>query len=232
MKKELQTVNGEYLMSQPLEELNFIVAGLIPQGLHILAGSVKVGKSWLVLWMCLQIAKGETVWNYETKQGTTLYLCLEDSLGRIQNRLFDITDDAPNNIHFATLAESIDNGLTEQIENFLILHTDTNLIVIDTLQKVRGVQKDSNQYANDYREIGSLKSLADKHSIAIILVHHMRKMEDDDPMNMISGTTGITGVVDSSFALVVDKQNPKKAVLHCKGRDIDYRKLEIEFEMI
>ena len=119
MKKQLQTMSGEYLMSQPLEPIKYIVDGLIPQGLHILAGSPKVGKSWLMLWLCLQVAKGATVWNYETRQGTVLYFCLEDSKSRIQNRLFDITDDAPDNILFATLAESIDSGLTEQIEDFI-----------------------------------------------------------------------------------------------------------------
>ena len=70
------------------------------------------------------------------------------------------------------------------------------LIVIDTLQKIRRMS-----YANDYRDIGVLKELADKQGVAILLVHHLLKQHDDDPMNMVSGTTGITGAVDSSFAL-------------------------------
>ena len=89
MKKEnrLLTIDGETLMSQPLTPLNFVVDTLISQGLHILAGSPKVGKSWLALWLAVTVAKGESVWGMGVKQGTTLYLCLEDSTLRIQNRL-------------------------------------------------------------------------------------------------------------------------------------------------
>lgn len=88
MKKEnrLLTIDGETLMSQPLTPLNFVVDTLLSQGLHILAGSPKVGKSWLALWLAVTVAKGESVWGMGVKQGTTLYLCLEDSTLRIQNR--------------------------------------------------------------------------------------------------------------------------------------------------
>ena len=79
-KKQVQTLNtidGETLMSTPMEPLSFVVDSLISQGLHILAGAPKVGKSWLALWLATTIAKGEPVWDLPTKQGTTLYLCLE-----------------------------------------------------------------------------------------------------------------------------------------------------------
>lgn len=88
---QLRTVDGETLMSQPLRPPDFVVSGLLPKGLHILAGSPKVGMSWPALWLAVTVAKGEPVWNMATKQGTTLYLCLEDSVLRIQNRLFEIT---------------------------------------------------------------------------------------------------------------------------------------------
>ena len=96
MNHPLITVDGRTLMDRPLEPPNFVVDTLISQGLHILAGSPKVGKSWLALWLAVTVAKGEPVWNMTTKQGTTLYLCLEDSVLRIQNRLFEITEDAPD----------------------------------------------------------------------------------------------------------------------------------------
>ena len=98
----LKTVDGAALMSQPLQPVRFVVDTLLSQGLHILAGSPKVGKSWLALWLAVTVAKGEPVWSLATRQGTTLYLCLEDSMLRIQNRLFEITEDAPDNDHFCT----------------------------------------------------------------------------------------------------------------------------------
>ena len=227
--KELQTIDADTLMSTPLPVTKFIVEGLLPEGLHILAGSPKVGKSWLALWLCFQVSKGDPVWGLPTTHGTVLYLCLEDSYTRIQSRLFQITDDAPGTLHFANLSESIGDGLEKQITSFLAEHPDMNLIVIDTLQKIRDIVPDNNSYANDYRDLSSLKRLADKHHIAILLIHHLRKMKDDDPMNMISGTTGLSGATDSNFVLKRKDRNSPHAELHCTGRDIESRVLELCF---
>ena len=231
MKKEnrLQTIDGETLMSQPLTPLNFVVDTLLSQGLHILAGSPKVGKSWLALWLAVTVAKGESVWGMGVKQGTTLYLCLEDSPLRIQNRLFEITEDAPANVHFTTNSDTLGKGLEEQLCAFLSEHPDTVLIIIDTLQMIRGAGYD-NTYANDYRDLSALKHIADTHRIAILLVHHLRKMNDDDPMNMISGTTGLSGATDSNFVLRKSQRRENTATLYCTGRDIPYRELALEFD--
>ena len=229
-QNKLITMDAGTLLTTPLPPMRFIVCELIPQGLHILAGAPKIGKSWLALQICLQIALGEMLWRFSVIRGTVLYLCLEDSFSRIQNRLFDITDDAPGNLHFATMSEVIGQGLENQIEDFLKSYPDTVLIVIDTLQRIRKVSADANPYASDYRDIGILKQLADKHRIAILLIHHLRKMNDDDPMNMISGTTGISGATDSNFVLKKDKRSGNAATLYCVGRDIEYRELQLDFD--
>ena len=229
MKKEnrLLTIDGETLMSQPLTPLNFVVDTLLSQGLHILAGSPKVGKSWLALWLAVTVAKGESIWGMGVKQGTTLYLCLEDSTLRIQNRLFEITEDAPASVHFSTNSDTLGKGLEEQLRAFLSEHPDTVLIIIDTLQMIRGAGYD-NTYANDYRDLSVLKHIADAHGIAILLIHHLRKELADDVFSRISGTTAISGAVDSSFTLVEDKRGSGKAKLSCIGRDIEYRELTLE----
>jgi len=88
---KLETLTGAALLTMPLASTRMIIEGLVPQGLHILGGAPKIGKSWLTLWLCLRIAQGEPVWNLSTEKGDTLYLCLEDSFARIQNRLLDFT---------------------------------------------------------------------------------------------------------------------------------------------
>ena len=226
MNHPLITVDGRTLMDRPLEPPNFVVDTLISQGLHILAGSPKVGKSWLALWLAVTVAKGEPVWNMTTKQGTTLYLCLEDSVLRIQSRLFVITEDAPDSVHFCTECGLIGQGLEEQVEIFLTAHPDTVLVIIDTLQMVRPIHDAT--YANDYRDLSVLKRLADKHGIAILLIHHLRKESADDVFNRISGSTAISGAVDSSFTLVEEKRGSGRARLTCIGRDIEYRELTLE----
>ncbi len=223
----LKTIDGETLMSKPLQPLNFVVDTLLSQGLHILAGSPKVGKSWLALWLAVAVAKGEPIWGMQVKQGTTLYLCLEDSQLRIQNRLFDVTEDAPANVHFCTESRILGDGLTEQLEQFLVEHPDTSLTIIDTLQMIRGTTYD-NTYANDYRDLSALKRLADAHGIAILLIHHLRKEKAADVFNRISGTTAISGAVDSSFTLVEEQRGSGRAKLSCIGRDIEYRELELQ----
>ena len=107
VQQHLQTIDADTLLSTTLPPTRFIIDRLLPQGLHILAGAPKVGKSWLALWLCLQVAQGSNVWDFPTHGGTVLYLCLEDSLTRIQSRLFQIADDAPEALHFATIAAGI-----------------------------------------------------------------------------------------------------------------------------
>ena len=225
-EKRLQTVDGETLMSQPLRPLNFVVDGLLAQGLHILAGSPKVGKSWLALWLAVTVAKGDAVWGMPTKRGTTLYLCLEDSTLRIQNQLLEITEDAPANVHFCTESLILGRDLEEQLKAFRTGHPDTVLVIINTLQMVRGVHCD-NACSNDYRDLSALKRIADGHGIALLLIHHLRKELADDVFSRIFGTAAMGGAVDSSFTLVEDKRGSGKAKLSCVGRDIEYRELEL-----
>lgn len=228
--KKLTIIDADTLMTTPLPVSQFVVEGLLPQGLHILAGAAKVGKSWLALWLCLQVAKGEPVWNLPSRKGTVLYLCLEDSLSRIQARLFQITEEAPSSLYFATMAGSIGNGLEEQIEEFLQAHPDTVLVVIDTLQKVRTPNTKASPYANDYQELSSLKRLADQACVAILAIHHIHKTQDEDPFNRISGTTGISGVTDTNFVLLKKGRGGTEATLYCVGRDIAYQELSLRFQ--
>ena len=227
--KRLQTIDADTLQSTAYEPVSFVVDDLLPQGLHLLAGAPKIGKSWLALWLCLCAAQGKPLWTFATRPCEVLYLCLEDSFQRIQSRLFDLTEDAPPTLHFAVMSQQLHNGLVEQIEQFLKEHPQTRLIVIDTLQRIRTVGNDANPYASDYRDIGVLKALADKHRIAILLVHHLRKMNDDDPMSMISGSTGLSGAADSTFVLQKSSRLANIASLHCTGRDIPDRTLKLEF---
>ena len=229
--KKLNTIDADTLQSIPYEPLSFVVEDLLPQGLHLLAGAPKIGKSWLALWLCLCTAQGKPLWSFATKPCEVLYLCLEDSFQRIQSRLFDLTEDAPPSLHFAVMAEQLHSGLVEQIEQFLKDHPATGLVVIDTLQRIRTVGNETNPYASDYRDIGVLKALADRHRIAILLIHHLRKLNDDDPMNMISGTTGLSGATDSNFVLRKNKRGENAATLYCTGRDIAYRELSLEFNV-
>ena len=217
--KKFDSKSCEEIMTTVYKPIEFMVDGLIAKGLYILAGAPKIGKSWLSLDICLSIAKGEKVLGRGTKCGTALYLCLEDSFERIQKRLYELTDEPTNRLHFVIMSDLIGNGLEEQISDFKSDHDDLKIVFIDTLQKIR--ESTENCYGSDYKEISVLKSLADKLEIAIVLVHHTRKCYDSDPFNMISGSTGLSGCVDGSMVLVETKRGSRTAKLYCVGRDIE-----------
>lgn len=225
-RKQLTVIDGETLMDARLPRISFCIDTLLPKGIAILGGAPKIGKSWMVLDIALHVAKGEPIWNLQTTRGAVLYLALEDTQARLRERIDRLTDDATNNIFFATAARTIANGLCEEIQNFIGEHPDTTLIIIDTFQIVRNNNIDTS-YANDYDELRRLKALADKNNITILLVHHLRKQGDRDPLNKLSGTTGISGSADAVFVLDVSKRNARGATLFCTGRDIETRELEL-----
>ena len=202
--QKLQTVNAETLLYEPLEKQSFVVDSLIPTGLSLFCGSQKIGKSWLMLKLCLCVSQGLPLWDMPTMEGDVLYLCLEDTFCRIQD------------------------GLIVQLEDYLKDYPDSRLIVIDTLQKVRTASKD-NAYASDYGDISLIKDFADRHSLAVIVVHHIRKQNDSDVFNKVSGTTGLTGSADATFVLEKEKRASDTAKLYVTGRDTPYQEYTLRF---
>lgn len=229
--ERIKTIDGKQLLNLEFEPIRFIVNGLIPQGFHILAGAPKTGKSWLLLLLCLKVSNGEPLWSFTTEKGTVLYLCLEDSTNRIQDRLSELTEEAPDNLHFATSVHCLTEDLSNQIELFIKEHPDTNLIVIDTLQMVRQPVANVNSYAADYKDIGLLKNISDKYGITIIAVQHLRKKFDSDPHQMISGSSGLIGAADGSYVLQKEKVGDDTAKLYIRGRDIEEQVLTIKFNL-
>ena len=162
-----KAITAEELLSTPLPPVKWIIPGLLPAGLALFAGPSKAGKSWLTLWLCLQVAQGKPVWGREIESRTVLYLSLEDTLNRLQDRLFRLvgSEDTPEKLILQTECPGIGQGLEEQITSFLYNHSNTGLVVIDILQKVRSCDKSGSMYASDYKDVSALKSLADKYGI-------------------------------------------------------------------
>lgn len=216
----LHTVSLTELFQTAYQSRPPVIEELLYAGAYILAGAPKIGKSFLVAQIAYHVSTGRKLWEYEVHQGTVLYLALEDDFQRIQSRMFRMygVDDTPD-LHFATAAEKIGNGLDEQLANFVREHPDTKLIIIDTMQKIRETGGEAYSYASDYEIIGKLKAFADRYGICLLTVHHTRKQPAGDAFEMISGTTGLLGCADGSLLMQKKKRTALEATIDVVGRD-------------
>ncbi len=184
--------------------------------------------------LCLSVASGSKFLNRNTNQCNCLYLALEDSLLRLKDRMNKVLrGKVPSpNFDFSITCESINTNLVGQLEEYITAKPNTSLIVIDTLQKIRGNSaKGDNAYGNDYKDLSILKSFADEKNICILLVHHLRKMGDTgDVFSRISGTNAIMGASDTIFILDREKRNDNQTLLSMTGRDIEENEFLLEFD--
>ena len=225
----LQTISMNELFDTQYRSKQPLIDGLLYPGTYIFAGSPKLGKSFLMAQLAYHVSVGLPLWDYKTHPGTVLYLALEDDYRRIQERLYRMFGvDGTDNLHFATFAKSLATGLFEQLKRFVKEHPETNLIIIDTLQKIREVNNDRYSYANDYEIIGQLKAFADESNLCLLIVHHTRKQQADDSFDRISGTNGLLGAADGAFIMEKVKRSGNKASIEVSGRDQPDQKLLLE----
>ncbi len=210
------------LMARTFDEPRWAVPGLVAEGLNLLVGSPKLGKSWLCLGLAVSIASGgRALGRVQVEQGSVLYAALEDTPRRLQNRLGVVlgNDPVPDGLHIMTSLPRMPDAIG-WLDGWLDAHQDTRLLVVDVLRKIRPPDTNQNAYAQDYDVMSQLKGLADRHGMAIIAVHHTRKQTDEgDVFNEVSGSTGLTGAAD---AILIAKRarNTSEAVLHVTGRDV------------
>lgn len=231
--QRLHIISAPELQVANLPPVRYMVEGMLPEGIGLLSAASKTGKSWMVLSMGLKIAAGEPFMGHQTNQCGVLYLALEDSLSRLQDRMNKILKGrpAPPLFYFTTEAPNLDQGLLATLDDHIQQHPETKLIIIDTLQKIRGpaLPREAS-YAQDYREMGMVKAHMDKKGVSVFFVHHNRKMVDEgDPFNMISGTNGIMGAADTIFVITKDKRADQEATLHITGRDVEQSDTVIQF---
>ena len=230
----LRVISAPDLQRAQLPPVKYLVDGLLPEGTSLLTAASKVGKSWMVLDLGLCIAAGESFLGRPTTKTGTLYLALEDSLNRLQNRMDKVLGGKPPPplFCFTTEAPKLDDGLLDVLEDHLKKCPDTRLLIVDTLQKVRGqALPREGPYAQDYREMETLKGFMDKRGVSVLFVHHNRKMKDDgDPFNMISGTNGLMGAADTIWTITKANRADEEATLHVTGRDVAQSDTVIRFD--
>src|SRR5215208_301245 len=218
------TMAAAELVEKELPAVKWAVPGVLPEGVTILAGKPKMGKSWLGLGLCVSVAAGgRALGKIGVERGGALYLGLEDRERRLQKRLRKILGerDVPHGLDVAWEWPQLDHGGVEALDSWLEAHPGTRLVVIDTLKKIRPRDGQSRSvYDLDYEALEPLLPLAAEYGVAMLVVHHLRKLEAGDPFDMISGSTGLTGGVDGALVLKRDR-GKQDATLAVDGRDIE-----------
>ncbi|MFM9863332.1 MAG: AAA family ATPase [Micropepsaceae bacterium] len=227
-------ISGATLQFKSFAPIKWIVPDVIVEGLTLVAGKPKLGKSWLALNLGLAVAAGGRAFSSTTcEQGDVLALTLEDNERRLQSRVRQMLGDAhwPEGITFHTDWPRLDEGGLGQIEEWVQTVAAPKLVIIDVWAKVRG-RPDGKKtlYTDDFEQLAVLQRLASKHRVGIIVMHHASKRENpDDPFDLVSGTTGLTGAADSILILRKEAAQPD-AVLYGRGRDLPVFEKALRFD--
>ena len=214
------------LLSWELPPVRWTIPEILPEGLTLLAGKPKLGKSWLALSVALSIAAGGVALGAQpVAKGDVLYLALEDNARRLQSRarrLLASMTETPSNLEFALDWPRLGEGGLAYLEEYLKAHPQLRLVVIDTWARVAppSGERRCSQYEGDYESLTPLKRLADTYHVSILAVHHLRKTGSSDVLDEIIGSTGVTGAVDGTLILKRDR-GQTDATLFVTGRDVE-----------
>jgi len=232
------------LLERQFDPVRWAVRDLVPEGVSILVGAPKLGKSWLTLQAAIAISSRSPLWAGREPEegGEVLMLALEDNDRRMKARLAKLMqgrtdyDEAGvsatsigtpvppdvSRIHYATEWPRADEGGVDELDRWLSEHPQCRLVVIDTLAKFRTANPARNKtaYQIDYEVGDSLRPIVNKHRVAIVLVHHTRKQASEDVLDTISGTQGLSGSVDALLILRRER-GAGDGALFVVGRDIE-----------
>jgi hypothetical protein len=224
------TFTARELMNIDFPPVKYIVDRLITEGLTVLASRPKLGKSWMAFFMADAIARGRFFFDAKCEDGDVLYLALEDTPRRLRARYAKLVQsgEPAERLHLRTHLPRWSAGGRDEVERWIANAPNPRLIIVDTWQKIRSPKLTNElDYEADYRQVGELKELADTHGVAVLVIHHTRKMMADDPIDAVSGSTGITGAADTILVL---KAESGSVTLYGRGRDIEELELAIQFD--
>ncbi|OLF15871.1 AAA family ATPase [Actinophytocola xanthii] len=212
------------LMREEFPPPKWAVPGLLCEGLNLLAGAPKLGKSWLSLGIGAAIANGDpALGGIEVERGPVLYCALEDTGRRLQRRrrqMLAAGCRAAPLLTLETACPTMPNGGDALIVEWIEDNPGARLIIIDTFEKMRGRNPQGvSAYSADYAAAGRFKTIADNYGVPILLIHHVRKQAAEDWQDLVSGTNGLTGAMDATLVLERSR-GQADGVLHVTGRDV------------
>jgi hypothetical protein len=226
----LNGISAAALMAKQFEPVNYVIPGLMAEGATLFAGKPKLGKSWLAYDCALALASGRAMFGkIPIRAGDVLYLALEDSERRLRSRLLKKGVTAPERLTLATQWPGLDDGCIAELDAWADSVELPTLVIIDVLKMVRAATRhNEGVYDADYRALSGLAQWGRGRGIAVLIVHHTRKMNADDPLEEISGTNGLTGAADTIWVLKRDI-GTGNCTLYVRGRDVEEAEKAVRF---
>jgi AAA domain len=229
------SINAETLLGMTFPPLEYVIPGYLVEGLTVLGGRPKLGKSWLAYDASIAVATGgKAMGSVQCEQGDVIYLALEDNRRRVKDRLLTLCPLRKSRkinldrLTVRTVAPRIDTGLMAELDKWRLGCKKPRLIIIDVFLKVRPPRKKGEDpYSADYDAVTPLQRYASEHRLAVVLVTHTRKMAAEDPLEAINGTNGITGAADTVLVL---NRDAKGTTLYGRGRDIEEIETAMQFD--
>jgi AAA domain-containing protein/Toprim domain-containing protein len=220
------------LKEKKFDPISYVVPMLIPEGVTILAGRPKVGKSWAALDIALALASGGYVLGeIKLEEGDVLCAALEDNERRLRARIERLLTQSqqkwPPRLTLATRWRRLDAGGVADAKEWAASVKKPRLIIFDTLAGVRGDRNNKDTtYEGDYKALLELQKWAGEAGIGILILHHTRKMEAEDPVDSVSGTLGLAGCVDT---IAILGRTGKGTTLYIRGRDVEEQEKALAF---
>ena len=227
-----QGLSAKTLEQKEFPEMKWVVDDLLPEGLTILAGAPKIGKSYLCWNLALAVSqKGIFLSRYNiSHQKDVLYFALEDPERQIKNRLLQIQPDAslPEELFIYTrFPIHLSEEALDTWESTIKQH-NAKLVIIDTMHHVLPQNNNGTAYQQDYSILLPIQQMVHRLGISMILVTHTRKMIDvENPFNMIQGSVGVQAACDTMMMLTTVES---EKVLHINGREILETELAVEIK--
>jgi hypothetical protein len=224
-RKAPKTLTGDDLLNMEFPPITWGVPGILPAGITLFGGREKMGKSWLAFSLCIAVSTGGyMLGKMPVEQGDALYLSLEDPDRRLHKRLKRLVTDSPDlsRLHYATEWETADRGGVEDLDAWLSEHETCRVVAIDTLKRIRSRSSGKrNPYEEDYEAVQPFASLAAKHNVCIVILHHLNQQaEPHDPFDAFSGSSGLTAAAEGIW-LLTRKRGDADAFLMVDGKDIE-----------
>lgn len=231
--KRLRNLTGDKLMQEQFQPLNVIVDGLVTEGLGLLCSGPKLGKSFLCLDLAVAVTNGLPWLGHSTNQGGVMYLAYEDSARRIQDRLKRMGASVNARFHYETMENiiTVGDGLIDALDAFMKENLGISLVIVDTLAAIRGkLPRGTDVFQRDYATVQELKRFADRWHTCVLILHHTHKgaSRDDDILDKINGSTGLSAAADAIYILE-RKRGEADGLLHIQHREYPSDKLELFF---